>query len=184
MAEGASGKPKSLVWERIDPGHYQAKALLTPGTWLRGAAQVGAFTVPFGPITAATNPEWALNRERVRELEAVSRVSGGAERVDLSGVWQAPRRQEYMDARPWIFTALMFVFLADVLFTRMGWKMPVPARPKFPAPKRPKIRPAAVAREKSPLPRKAPVAPVAAVPPPADTNERRSRFRRAKKGGD
>ncbi|MGH8046367.1 MAG: hypothetical protein ACREKL_03905, partial [Chthoniobacterales bacterium] len=187
VAEGASGKPHPLTWERLQPGHYQAKTLLTPGTWIRGAVQVGAYTLPFGPVTAVTNPEWSLDRERVRELEAVSRVSGGVERVDLSGIWQAPRRQEYRDIRPWLLVALLIVFLADVLVTRVGWRMPELALPRFGKIPRIKVRvPGAAKKQAAAKPVAPPVPATIASKPPAespDSETRGSRFRRAKRGG-
>lgn len=182
VAEGASGKPEPLVWERLEPGHYSAKTFLPPGRWMRGAVQVGAYTLPFGPVAAVTNPEWALDRERVRELEAVSRLSGGVERLDLAEVWKAPRQQEYRDMRAALLLALLLVFLADVLVTRIGWRVPPIEVPRIGktvnAKSIPVLKPSPVPAEVAAQNPEAPPA-----PRPSDRNERGSRFRRAKRGG-
>jgi uncharacterized membrane protein len=179
IAEGASGKARALTWQRLRPGHFQARVPLAPGSWIRGAVRAGAHTLSFGPVTAATNPEWTLNRERVNELEAVSRLSGGVERLDLSGVWSAPRREEYRDLRAWLLVSLLVVFLADVLVTRIGWHLPELALPKI------RFR---ARRERKPLvPKpKAPALPAEekpSSPAPPREETRGSRFRRAKRGG-
>ncbi len=178
IATGASGEPQSLTWERLEPGHYRARTALSPGAWVRGAVQAGSYSVPFGPVTATLNPEWNLDRERVRELEAVSRLSGGAERVDLGTVWEASRREEYRDVRPWLLAVLLVVVLLDALVTRIGWRLPELAAPKFRLPER-GIRRPAVARNPASVPEIEPREPA----PPAASDERRGRFQRAKRGG-
>lgn len=171
VAEGASGPSRTLVWERMEPGHFHATTPLTPGKWLRGAVQVGPFAVPFGPITAGTDPEWSFDRRRVAELREASRVSGGGEQINLSRIWQAPHRQEFSDLRPWLLAAFLALFLAEALCTRLGWQMPAGLKwartPRARAEKAPP--PPAVAP---------PVAPVAVAPP--KTDRRADRFRKAK----
>lgn len=186
IADGASGEARPLVWQRLEPGHYSASMSLEPGRWFRGAVQIGKFTIPFGPIITGTNPEWTLDRERVVELQNVSRLSGGEERVDLSKVWQAPRREAFRDLRPWLLGVLLLAFLADALFTRLGWRIPefakMPQLVKLQKPKRPAVPIATI-----PTPT-APVIVVESSPPSVDhaasgAAARGERFKRAKRGG-
>lgn len=121
LGAGAGGQAHELTWERQEPGHFRATSALEPEQWVRGAIQVGKFTVPFGPIMAGSNAEWTFDPERLAELAAVSRASGGVERVDLGSIWKAPRRAEYGDLRPWLLLALLLLFLADALLTRLGF---------------------------------------------------------------
>jgi hypothetical protein len=182
VGEGPAGESKTLVWQRIEPGHYTAAMPLEPGRVVRGAVQAGKFTVPFGPIISGTNPEWMLDRERRSELQAVSQASGGVERVDLAKIWKAPRREEFSDLRPWLITALLLVFVADALLTRLGWK--VRKLPKMQGPKLPRWRTKERSVKDASAPRVQPVesGPVAPVEPGPDAADaRRKRFRQAKR---
>lgn len=120
LGDGADGQAHDLVWERIEPGHFRASAPLQPDQWVRGAIQAGKYTLPFGPIMAGSNIEWTLDPARLSELQAISHASGGVERVDLSSVWQAPRRAEFRDIRSWLLVALALLFVTDALLTRLG----------------------------------------------------------------
>ncbi len=124
VADGVGGQARPVIWERLEPGHFRASTPLLPGQWLRGAVQVGAYTVPFGPVASGTDPEWTLDRARVTELQNVARLSGGGECIDLSKIWQTPRHQEFSDVRVWLLTALLLAFMAEALVTRMGWQTP------------------------------------------------------------
>jgi hypothetical protein len=182
VAEGPAGKPTTLVWQRIEPGHFTASLPLEAGRVVRGAVQAGKFTVPFGPIISGTNPEWTLDRERRNELQAVSQASGGVERVDLSTIWQAPRREEYSDLRPWLIAALLVAFVADTLLTRLGWKVPElrkgrAVRPPKKSEARPKAE-AASGPKVQPVEERTPDA-VGSIPDTAEA--RRRRFRQAKR---
>lgn len=173
VAEGASGPARPLTWARLEPGHFQASTPLPPGQWMRGAVQVGQYAVPFGPVTAGTDPEWSLDRGRVAELREAARQSGGGEQINLSRVWQAPRRQEFSDVRPWLLVTLLALFLTEALGTRLGWQMPAGLRWAAAATARRRSGRAAVAAPKKP----------AAEAPPVfgqKTDRRADRFRRAK----
>ncbi len=122
LGDGATAQTRELVWERIAPGHFSASTQLDPERWMRGAVQVGNYTLPFGPVVAGSNAEWTFDRARLLELEAIARASGGTERIDLTKIWQAPRRSEFRDLRPWLLIALLVVFVADALLTRLGWE--------------------------------------------------------------
>jgi hypothetical protein len=120
LGDGADGKARELVWERLEPGHFSASAPLEPDQWVRGAVQAGKHSLAFGPIMAGSNIEWTFDPARLAELQAVSHASGGVERIDLSSVWQAPHRAEFRDLRPWLLIALALLFVADALWVRLG----------------------------------------------------------------
>jgi hypothetical protein len=117
--DGSSKEPRTVTWERLAPGHYQARLPLTPGQWTRGAIRVGDHTLPFGPIAAGLNPEWTFDPARRAELTTASQVSNGTERVDLSKIWTAPRRQSHQDIQTYLLLAFLLTFLAEALQTRL-----------------------------------------------------------------
>lgn len=183
VAEGAHGATQELTWQRLEPGHYECTVPLSPGKWIRGAVQVGKAAFNFGPIVAGANPEWTFDRARVTELKEVSRLSGGQESVDLTKIWQAPRRTEFGDIRYPLIIVLLSLFIIETLATRLGWRMPdfAAAVPRLPKPKPLKekipraVSPAVAAGDR-------PAEPAAAKTPPAKTEQARSRiFRAAKK---
>jgi von Willebrand factor type A domain-containing protein len=192
LADGASGKSRGLTWERLAPGHYTTAAPLDPGRWVRGAVQAGKFAFPFGPLVAGGSPEWTFDQKRVAELQAVSRASGGIERTDLAKIWQAPRREQWRDIRPWLLVALLAAFVLDALLTRTGWRLPRFAWPEIALPKvaaarrtRPRILPhAAPATDARPIAQtgsgqKTETPSVQGAP---ESQSRRTRFQRAKRG--
>ena len=115
---------EQLVWERIRPGEFKATVALEDREQLRGAIQIGAEVLPFGPITAIDSAEWSFDRARLEELRVLSRESGGAERLDLTKVWSAPRPERFGAARPYLLWVLAALFLLDAFVTRIGWAMP------------------------------------------------------------
>jgi hypothetical protein len=131
---------------------------------------------------ADSGAEWDFDPAKQLELAALSRASGGGERVDLASIWSAPRTPEFSDVRQWILPLLLVIFLTETLFTRLGWKLPEPALCMERLPSLPRFH----RREKRPHPPSADVAesklPVASPPPPESDNTRRNRFRRAKRG--
>ena len=44
---------------------------------------------------------------RAHKLAALSRISGGEERLDLTQVWDAPRRPAFRDLRPILLVVLL-----------------------------------------------------------------------------
>lgn len=122
LGEGAAGTTREITWERIEPGHFRAAAPLEPEKWVRGAIQAGKYTIPFGPVMAGSDAEWTFEPARLNELLALSHESGGVERVDLSSVWKAPRREEFADLRPWLLTGLLVLFVLDAWLARLGWQ--------------------------------------------------------------
>jgi hypothetical protein len=122
LGEGATGAAHELTWERLEPGHYRATAQLQPEQWVRGAIQAGPHTLPFGPIVAGSSVEWTRDPARLQELRAVSKASGGQERLDLTTIWQAPRREEFRSLRPPLLIVFLVLLVADSLLTRLGYR--------------------------------------------------------------
>ena len=204
---GGTGS-QTLVWERMQPGLYRASASLRGGQIVRGAVQIGNTAVPFGPLQAGAGAEWEMNPARPAELAAASRESGGAERLDLSAIWKAPRRAEFNDIRRSLLAALLVLFLTDALLTRLGGTMPWPVwgewaqwrvgTPAASASRNSSSRPSAAARASRPpqVPVQTPPTPAApsaeppqrapdASKPPSPSTppaSRKERFRRAKRG--
>src|SRR5262249_46385184 len=120
---GTDGKTKTAPWERLAPGHFRAAVELEGENYLRGAVKIGDVALSFGPVNAITNPEWSFDRRRLEELRDASARSGGAERVDLSDVWRAPRPPAWRDVQRWLLIALMVALLLEAWQTRAGWNL-------------------------------------------------------------
>jgi hypothetical protein len=120
--ENGTSVASSPTWQRIAPGRYDATIHLPATRFLRGAVQVGAFVLPFGPIVAGSNPEWTRDRHRLEELVALSAASGGEQRLDLPSIWKSPRATGETPLRKFILMALLAVMLLEFLQTRLNWK--------------------------------------------------------------
>lgn len=107
-----------LVWEKIEPGRFRATVKLAPEQAARGVVRVGAAALPFGPVAPAGTAEWAFDRDALRELRQLATRSGGGERLDLAGVWDAPRRIEARSLRVWWVAALVVVLVVEAAVTR------------------------------------------------------------------
>ncbi len=126
-APGSSQQTRrELVWEKIQPGLFIATSMLVPNRLTRGVVRVGDSAMSFGPLTVSGSAEWSFNRDRLAELRDLSLRSGGAERLDLTSVWRAPRPIAWRDIRPWLLALWLLLFLADAALTRLG----IPLLPK------------------------------------------------------
>jgi len=89
----------------------------------RGAVRVGNSAFPFGPISAAINPEWSFDPARVAELKTLSTRTGGSERVDLSDAWRAERPPAWRGIETWLLVALLLALIIEAWVTRTGgWR--------------------------------------------------------------
>ena len=120
LAQGAEGKTMPQAWERLSPGHYRASIDVAGDQWLRGAVRVGNAAFPFGPMNAATNPEWSFDAARVAELKTLSTRTGGSERVDLSDVWRAESPLAWRGIEPSLLIALLLALIIEAWVTRTG----------------------------------------------------------------
>ncbi len=111
---------RAIPWERLAPGHFQARVALHPGERARGAVQVGQTTLPFGPVAASSNAEWQFRREALGELQALSALSGGQERLDLTKSWETPPSPHQIELRPWIIALLLLALVIEALLTKLG----------------------------------------------------------------
>ncbi len=172
LLSGTGGESIPLQWERMEPGRFRASASLNPGQSVRGAVQVGQSIIPFGPLEAAAGVEWDFDLARPAELAALSRTGGGAERLDLTTVWEAPRPSAYLPLRGPLLGATLGLFLLEALLFRLGRGVRLPKLP------RPSVR-------KKAAPAQKPVATAPEPPPPPappTASDRSERFRRAKRG--
>ncbi|MCE9518647.1 MAG: VWA domain-containing protein [Verrucomicrobia bacterium] len=123
VSAGSDGRLRTVPWERQAPGHFRAVLELEGDKYLRGAVKIGDAALSFGPVNAVTNPEWSFDKARLDELRDASARSGGAERVDLSDVWRAPRPPAWRDMQRWLLMALMVALLLEAWQTRAGWSL-------------------------------------------------------------
>lgn len=185
IAQGTHGDIQELVWERLAPGRYSTHTRIESTTWVRGAVQIGDTTLPFGPITASTDPEWAFHPARLQELKTLSQLSGGVELLDLTNAWESPARAGLIELRPWLLVALLLSILADALLTRLGlrltdlsWRFPqLSIKPMRMASRASQFKPSPLSQD-TPPPPTPPASPEPAATP--DTTARRERFARAK----
>lgn len=121
---GANAEPIRHTWTRVAPGVFSTSLELGAETMLRGSLRVGDLALPFGPVSAAAGAEWRFDPAMPRALRHMSEVSGGVNRVDLASIWNAPRRVEYTGIRDLLLIALLVVFLAEALWTRLDGQKP------------------------------------------------------------
>src|SRR5690606_31463347 len=117
--------------------------------------------------------------ERVAELRETSRASGGGELLDLGTAWRRPPAPGEEPIRIPLLVAIFVLFLLEALATRTGWRVPRLAK-RLPSLARARAQTkAAVAEPPAPsLPESLSSEP----PAPLVEDDRKSRFRRAKKG--
>jgi len=125
LAEGTKagdGAVREVTWERIEPGHFRAKANLEHGRLTPGRDSSGRFPHSLlDQLLVGGSPEWSFDRSRIEELRQVSILSGGAERINLAEVWKQPVRKEFASIQSWLLVLALFMVVADALVTRMGW---------------------------------------------------------------
>ena len=175
--------PYDVPWKRIAPGHFSVSKDLDEGAIVRGAIQVGEHALPFGPVTVGSSVEWAFEPERLAELRTVAAQTGGRELLNLEDAWLRPPNRQDVSLRIWIALAMLVFLVAEALFTRTGWKLPLPAMPNF-APREKVVKPVKVKEPKAEpvIAKKVEETPVvtAEAPETTDSTERRSRYQRAK----
>ena len=170
-----SAETETLVWERLEPGRFRAARTLESGSFYRGAVAIGNVRLPFGPIAAPTGAEWSFDEERLQEVRALSRASGGSERTELSTIWDERIPGGELDLRPHLLTAFLIVFLFEALMARIGWQLP-----SFELPGRVEILSVETSRSLVPVVESVPPEPH--EPKTESSDERRKRFERAKRG--
>ena len=112
--------PVNLSWERAGPGRFQARTRLNDQRPVLGAAVLGQQALPFGPLSLGHDPEWDFSPARIQELRALSSTTGGQERLQLGGIWDAPRQESWRRFDPILLLLLLILALADFLHTRLG----------------------------------------------------------------
>ena len=110
-----------LVWQRLQPGHFQTRARLAPGRPTVGVVSVGKYTLPFGPLAPGSNIEWLRDPAGPRALRTLSAVTGGEELVELRDAWRDTGQQRLRDLRPFLLIMLALALLAEATATRLGF---------------------------------------------------------------
>ena len=193
LEDNGTSTTYEVSWKRVAPGHFSMSRELDEGVVIRGAVQAGPHGIPFGPLVVGTSAEWTFDPDRLAELRAVSRVSGGRELLNLEHAWLRPPATHSSNLRLPLFIAVLALILFEALISRMGWSLP-----KFSLPQRklrtspapvdefdiPVERPSLTKSTPKPTAPEEPPATSEPDPPtdPAETEiKRRSRFDRAKR---
>jgi hypothetical protein len=82
---------------------------------------VGRFSLPPAclPYSPEFKPAEAGQGERV--LSRLSRMTGGAQRTNLAGIWaEVPARPRFVNLAPWLLVAAILILLVEVLERRTG----------------------------------------------------------------
>lgn len=185
LLEDGGSQPYEVPWKRISPGHFSIARDLQEGSVVRGAIQVGEVSLPFGPLSVGSSIEWAFEPERLAELRSVSSQTSGRELTNLKDAWLRPPFVHEASLRLPLAIALVVLVLAEALFTRTGWKLPLPALPA--SWKREAAPRARLPKSKKQATEAAPIMtqedapePSTTEPTPSEPEERRSRYQRAK----
>jgi Mg-chelatase subunit ChlD len=83
---------------------------------------VGRFVLP--PACAPYSPEFApaAQRRGDEELQRLAHLTGGEQRMDWGGVWEAlPERPRRFALAPWLLALAICTFLLEVFERRTGW---------------------------------------------------------------
>lgn len=128
VIRGAGGEPVGIPWERLSPGQFSAAVDAAETDFIRAAVAVGETTLAAGPLNVVTDAEWSFDPRRVEELRGVVNRTGGAERVDLTDVWSAPRPAAFRSLRRWLLPLLVGLVLAEALQTQTGLRWPARRR--------------------------------------------------------
>jgi len=121
VARGSGGATETVPWERIAPGTYGATVDLTDSDVLRGAVALGDAVLTAGPLDVTIDPEWTFDPRRREQVRDLALASGGAERIDLSDIWSAPRPVAWQGLRRWLTPLLLLALLLEALQTQTGW---------------------------------------------------------------
>ncbi len=111
-----------IAWERESPGHYRAAIPLESGSLVRGAVRVGDRALPFGPVHVASSVEFQNPPKALSELRALSTLTEGEERTNLTNAWKAPPVQATLSIAHWFALALVPLLLLDAWLSRIGWQ--------------------------------------------------------------
>jgi uncharacterized membrane protein len=112
--------PGSGVWERMSPGHFQARLPLKPGSPYLGAVQWDDATLPFGPVAVQENIEWQTPPATLQALKTAALTSGGGPANLLEDIWQTDARAHMQSLRPVLLLLLAAAFIAEAAWFRWG----------------------------------------------------------------
>ena len=107
-------------WRRMRPGMFETAFELPGDTVVHGALRVGGHVLPFGPVSGTVGAEWQFDPDQPRLLRQVCELSGGEHRVDLTGIWSAPRLRTLRGLRDLCLIAALLLILLEALYDRIG----------------------------------------------------------------
>ncbi len=106
------------TWERISPGHYQARLDLKTGQPYLGAVQWAGASLAFGPVSLQQNLEWATPPAMLQTLMEAAETSGGGPVNLLENAWQTESISRVQSLRPLLFLLLAVAFIAEAAWFR------------------------------------------------------------------
>ncbi len=137
VSQGGMDERKQLTWERLEPGHFQARTRLAPGKPAVGAVQVGQHALPFGPLAPGLDLEWHRDSAGPRSLRSLSAATGGRELAELRDAWRDTGQHRFLSLRSALLILLVLAVVAEALTTRLGvltrWRRKNELPPKVPA---------------------------------------------------
>lgn len=128
----SEGNPRVVegTWEHIEPGKFSSSFLIDEGEYVRGAVKVGDKTIPFGPISLTTNPEWEWNTGQREQFLSMIKLSGGSDRNDLASIWEEYRIPQERELTNYIIWITLLFALIEALLSRLGITFPSPDKNK------------------------------------------------------
>lgn len=109
----------------LSPHLLQADVPLNgPETSISTVKIAGHKPVTLAPKTLMYSPEFrpASEESGPQTLASLAKVSLGKERLDVTGMWaELPKKAQWFDIRPWLFSLAIFFFLVEILERRSGY---------------------------------------------------------------
>jgi len=116
---GEGGSVREGNWERMRPGHYQARIRPQSGeVLLYGAVQIESLALPFGPFAVEDSLEWQRDANAQRALALLSAKTQGKQVQNLAAVWSHTPTLTPTTLRTWILFLLLLLVLAEAYHKR------------------------------------------------------------------
>jgi uncharacterized membrane protein len=120
IVSSQSKEPEEIPWSRVGPGRFTLTRELSPGEVIHGAASIGKYTIPFGPVANPRSPEYDFDPEQYRALKQLSRLSGGQERISFDGIWDDSGEYVWYSLQMWCIALALVLLLVEVLLSRLN----------------------------------------------------------------
>ncbi len=120
--EPTQTEERRLAW--ADPDTLSVSLPLKGGqTAISTLDAPGGEPLSLSPVCLPYSPEFRPTGENEgqRNLEKMARMTGGKERIDLTGIWNdMPQTRRYLNIAPWLILLALILFLLEVLERRTG----------------------------------------------------------------